>query len=244
LRSTLGGGRPQLKDEVISEQRVTPQATRPFSIWAMNVAIAPESRTLAAYEICRGSVNVPHQTDRRRTRVTIQDLRRDLRQADEDRFLLAMRGSDPRHSWIGVQDVRRHLREADEDRFRLTRQIQSQATLIKRGSIAILLLLIAGSGIAFRNADRPMPAPPVVKAVVPTTTAGVVSGERSVEIVQPAPTVTTERPNAKPGTPPRRLSAKSHINRPVPAQAPEPPRHVAPKPLHPGEFGRKAASQL
>ena len=209
----------------------------------MNVPIAAKSRTLAAYGICKESGNVPHQTDRRKTRVTIQDLRRDLRQADEDRFLLAMRGSDPRHSWIGVQDVRRHLREADEDRFRLTRQVQSQATLIKRGSIAMLLLLIAGSGIAFRNADRPMPAPPVaVKAVVPTTTAAVVSGERSVEILPATPT--TERPTPKPATPPRRLPAKSHISQPVQAQAPQPPRRVTPRPLHPGEFGRKAASQL
>jgi hypothetical protein len=214
----------------------------------MKVPIVPESRTLSAYEICNESGNVPHQTDRRKTRVTIQDLRRDLRQADEDRFLLAMRGSDPRHSWIGVQDVRRHLREADEDRFRLTRQVQSQATLIKRGSIAMLLLLIAGSGIAFRNADRPMPAPPAVKAVVPTTPAGVVSGERSVEILPPTPTptptVTTERPTPKPVTPPRRLPAQSHISQPVQAQAPSPPRRAAPRPLHPGEFGRKAASQL
>jgi len=208
----------------------------------MNVRIITKSRALSAYENCNESGNVPHQTDRRRTRVTIQDLRRDLRQADEDRFLLAMRGSDPRHSWIGVQDVRRHLREADEDRFRLTRQVQSQATLIKRGSIAMLLLLIAGSGIAFRNADRPMPAPPVVKAVVPSTTAGVVSGERSVEILPPSPTVTTERPNPKPLTPPRRLPAQSHMNRPVPA--PEPPPRVIPRPLHPGEFGRKVPSRL
>jgi len=186
---------------------------------------------------------VPHQTDRRRPRVTIQDLRRDLRQADQDRFLLAMRGSDPRHSWIGVQDVRRHLREADEDRFRLTRQVQSQAILIKRGSIAMLLLLIAGSGIAFRNVDRPVPTPPVVKAAAPAA-AGAASSERSVEVLPPTTTVTTERPASKPATPPGRLPAKSHINQPVPAQAPEPPRRVPPRPLHPGEFGRKAASQL
>jgi hypothetical protein len=224
---------------------VTPQATRPFPSWRIKLPIARKSRLLAAYEICRGRGIVPHQTDRRRTRVTIQDLRRDLRQADEDRFLLAMRGSDPRHSWIGVQDVRRHLREADEDRFRLTRQVQSQATLIKRGSIAMLLLLIAGSGIAFRNADRPMPAPPVVKAVVPTTTPGVVLGERPVEeMLPPTPTVTTGSPDPKPVTPARRLPAKSHTNRPVPAQAPEPPRRVTPRPLHPGEFGRRVASQL
>jgi hypothetical protein len=215
----------------------------------MTTRIAPKSQPLSAYEICRGSGNVPHQTDRRQPRVTIQDLRRDLRQADHDRFLLAMRGSDPRHSWIGVQDVRRHLREADEDRFRLTRQVQSQASLIKRGAIAILLLLIAGSGIAFRNADRPVAPPYAVKAAAPAT-AGVVSSERSVEILPLTPTVATERPNPKPVTPPRRQPAKSHINQPVQThqpvqtQAPEPPRRVVPRPLHPGEFGPKPASQL
>lgn len=158
-----------------------------------------------------------------------------------------MRGTDPRHSWIGVQDVRRHLREADEDRFHLTMQVQSQATLIKRGSIALLLLLIAGSGIAFRNADRPMPAAQGVKAAIPATTTGSVSDERSiersVEPSPPTPTVVAERPTPKLVTPARRLPAKSH-SRPVQAQEPEPPRRVTPRPLHPGEFGRKVTARL
>jgi len=225
------------------------QATRPFSGGGRTHPLAPKLRTFCAYETCSGPVNVPQSEDRRQNRVTIQDLRRDLRKADEDRFLLTMRGSDPRHSWIGVQDVRRHLREADEDRFRLTMKVQSQATLIKRGSIAILLLLIAGSGIAFRNAERPMPTPQV-KAATPATTAGSVAGaaatalpERSEEILPPTPTIVAERSTPKPVTPPRRVQAKSH-SRPGQPQEPEPPRRVPPRPLHPGEFGRKFISRL
>jgi hypothetical protein len=188
------------------------------------------------------SVNVSHPTDRRQPRVSIQDLRRDLRQADEERFLLTMRGSDPRHSWIGVQDVRRHLREADEERFRLTMRVRSQATLIKRGSITILLLLIAGSGIAFRNAEYGMPAEQGGKAPIPATkTVGAVSGDRPVEMAPPPSTVTAEEAIPKPVTRPRRLATKADNRR---VQEPEPPRHVIPRPLHPGEFGRKSAGPL
>jgi len=127
--------------------------------------------------------------------------------------------------------------------------LQSQATLIKRGSIAILLLLIAGSGIAFRNAERPMPTPQV-KAATPATTAGSVAGaaaaalpERSEEILPPTPTIVAERPTPKPVPPPRRVQAKSH-SRPGQPPEPEPPRRVPPRPLHPGEFGRKFISRL
>ena len=220
------------------------EATQPFANARIGTPIAFNSVRIGAYETCSAAVNVSHPVDRREPRVTIQDLRRDLRQADEERFLLTMSGSDPRHSWIGVQDVRRHLREADEERFRLTMQVRSQATLIKRGSITILLLAIAGSGIAFRNAEQRLPAPSGLKAAMPVTPApaSVVLGERPSEIPPPPLTVTTRKSSPKPVTQPPRSATRAH-NRPIQEEGPEPepPRRVAPRPLHPGEFGRKSA---
>jgi hypothetical protein len=189
------------------------------------------------------------KTDRRHSRVTIQDLRHDLRQADEERFHLTMRASDPRHARVGVQDLRRHLREADEDRFRLTMRLRAQATLMKRGGMVMMLLLIAGSGIAFKLTEYPAPAPPDPKPALPATTVGVLSGVHSVERL-PLPFIAADSPAPRPVTQTRRSAAK----RPggpggpdgfVPPQAaPAPPRRVTPRPLHPGEFGRKAADPL
>jgi hypothetical protein len=200
-----------------------------------------EFRIPTAYENCNDSVKV---NDRRHTRVTIQDLRRDLRQADEDRFRLTMQASDLRHPRVGVQDLRRHLREADEDRFRLTMRLRSQATLLKRGRMVMLLLLIAGSGIAFSVIEHPAPAPPSgPKKAIPATRVGVLSGVRSVEILPP-PSIAAETPDPAPVIQTRRRPAAKGPDRLIPAQSPAPRRSVTPRPLHPGEFGRKSGDAL
>src|SRR4051812_3540039 len=55
-----------------------------------------------------------HPIERRHPKVSVQDLRRDLREADEDRYRLLVRTGDWRHPRVGVQEIRRQLREADE----------------------------------------------------------------------------------------------------------------------------------
>ena len=177
-----------------------------------------------------------HPIERRHPKVSVQDLRRDLREADEDRYRLLVRTGDWRHPRIGVQEIRRQLREADEDRFRLTMRVRRLVTLIKRTGIGVCLLLVAGAASALWATDPPAPqrATATGHAVPPPPT--VPAATAADEPVQP-----TVIKTAAPRRPRTRLPHTVSMNRATVA-VPEktaPRRQAGPRPRHPGEFGRK-----
>ena len=181
-----------------------------------------------------------HPIERRRPKISVQDLRRDLREADEDRYRLLVRTGDWRHPRIGVQEIRRQLREADEDRFRLTMRVRRLVTLIKRAGIGVCLLLVAGAASALWTADPPAPqvATTAEHGVPPPPTAP--PATVADQPVEPLVVKTTVR-SATRRRPPTRVPGAVSAN-PAAGVRPEKtaaPRQAGPRPLHPGEFGRR-----
>jgi hypothetical protein len=188
----------------------------------------------------RQLVNSMHSADRRQPRVSVQDLRRALREADEARYRLALQANDARHPRVGVQELRRDLRLADEDRFRLTMRVRFLMALIRRGSVAVVLLLLAGLGFAARTAARPVPMPHVQERSVPAGLGRAASADDSAEaqLILPA-AMKFEQPKKKPRFQARPVVAEIP-DRSVPSRRPEARRPL--RPLHPGEFGRRPDS--
>jgi hypothetical protein len=206
-----------------------------------------------------------HPIERRHPRVTVQDLRRDLREADEDRYRLLVRTGDWRNPTIGVAEIRRQLREADEDRFHLTMRVRTLVRLIKRAGIGACVLL-AGSAAVALWARTPAPQPAVTsnaKAEPPLSASQAQATETPAEAIPIAArsasspqTAADEQGPMEPVVVPaaakdeapadRRTLRQGQTARTLPAnrvrvaplrKAP-PPRRPAPRPLHPGEFGR------
>ena len=142
-----------------------------------------------------------------------------------------MSTSDRRVSHITIQQLRRHLRDADEDRYRLTAAAgRPPDSSTGPRLLGLLLLLIAGSGIAFRTAGAPHPvgqiaaasSTPFVEVAGMPAVVGVKVEDVAVRLApEPAPKV--RRPTAKRAS---ALAPVKHGSR------------GAPRPLHPGEFGR------
>jgi hypothetical protein len=163
------------------------------------------------------------QSDRRQGRISVQELRRDLREADEDRFRLTA-ALTPRRS-------------------------SSSGGII----IGVLFLLVAGFISALWTSRGSAPADGLVSAATPETVApAVVEGsERRIEATlveapaKPRPQIrhstVVETPVAKP---PRRIRRSTNNARGQVAHTQMVERrhpHVA-RPLHPGQFGRLPSS--
>ncbi len=195
--------------------------------------------------------------DRRRPNVSIQDLRRDLREADEDRYRLTAFAGDWRRPRVGVYDLRRYLREADEDRFVLTMRVRSLVSLIKRGSAVVGVFVLASVGFAFWSgwgeSSSQALAPPTSSRVGEPDSVQPDSEEEALDgHLFPSP-VTIDRAILASGRPSTRPTLRRAVDTPRPSSTrrqrmseprpvPVPARHVAPRPLHPGEFGRKPAA--
>jgi len=141
---------------------------------------------------------------------------------------------------MGVQEIRRQLREADEDRFRLTMRVRSLVRLIKRAGIGVCLLLVAAAASALWTTAPPEPQIATVTGqavspppAVPVTTAG----DEPVDPIVVKTTVKTAAPRRQR----TRLPSAVPTNRAgvVRPEKTAPPRQAVPRPLHPGEFGRK-----
>jgi hypothetical protein len=187
--------------------------------------------------------------ERRHPKVTIQDLRRDLREADEDRYRLVVRSADERRPRVTVQQLRRDLREADADRFGLRMRLRS---VRKASGVGLLFCFAAGAALgmwsAFRQATPPdrnslgslpprlnsLEFAPIVTPVV-ATDSQVSEGQAAM----PASDIATNDGATRTGT--RSRSARKRGLQSPPAPTREVYRPAAPRPLHPGEFGRKKA---
>lgn len=176
-----------------------------------------------------------HPIERRRPKVSIQDLRRDLREADEERYRLLVRTGDWRHPRVGVQEIRRQLREADEERFHLTMRIRSLVSAIQRAGIGACLFLVAGAAFAFW--DRPAPKTSSPATTVETRHAQTAAVVTSPPFV-PQSAARADQSGVRPRAIPARRSAGATPDRQVPVRRPE-SRPAVPRPLHPGEFGRQ-----
>jgi hypothetical protein len=207
-------------------------------------------------------------TDRRKHQITVEDLRRQLREADEERFRLtceALRQMfenpfDRRRPRVGVQDIRRDLREADEDRFRLTMLARRHASH-SRGIVGLMLFILVATGFVVRTAQAPVrdaTSDPPSNA----TGAGREDGNQQNIFLRPAARL--EPPaDVETSLPLRRSSSAQRRRADAPARivpaAPHTPLRVSPpdrgeltrqparlpasrpsvpRPLHPGEFGR------
>jgi hypothetical protein len=119
-------------------------------------------------------------------------------------------------------------------------RVRSLVTLIKRTGIGVCLLLVAGAASALWTTAPPLPqlATATGHAVsLPATAPAATAADESVEPVLVKTTVKT----AAPRRPRTRLPNAVPTNRPA-AVLPEktsPRRTAGPRPLHPGEFGRK-----
>jgi hypothetical protein len=198
-----------------------------------------------------------HPDDRRRPNVSVQDIRRDLREADEDRYRLTAAAGDWRHPRVGVYDLRRYLREADEDRFVLTMRVRSLVSLIKRGSVVVCAFVLASVGFAFWSgwgeSSSQALAPPAATLFGEPDSVQPDSEEESLDgHLFPSP-VTIDRAILTPVRPSSRPTLRRAVHTPrasstlrqrvsEPRAVPVPARHVAPRPLHPGEFGRKPSA--
>jgi hypothetical protein len=190
--------------------------------------------------------------ERRHPRITLHDVRRDLREADEERFRLTRQVRDWRHPRIGIQDLRRDLREADQERFQLTMRVRSLSLMVKRGGTGVFVLLMAAGGFAAWAAHSPASQPQASTPAGPAITSDATSADRSQRealtsadvsgtgkitpisnhVVEPAvsnPRI--ERPAARRPVRIRRVTTKTTAKFSAPA--------IRPRPLTPGEFGRK-----
>ena len=182
--------------------------------------------------------------ERRQPRVSVQDLRRDLREADEDRYRLLIRTGDWRHPRIGVQEIRRQLRDADEERFRLAMRVRTLLSVIRRAGISACLILAAGAVFAFWNTKNPdLPAISGVRTAALTQTAANASPSSELTALPPetapappSPQVPTRQHRAT--APSRNRAITARKPEPITARKPEAVRRIVPRPLHPGEFGR------
>jgi hypothetical protein len=157
--------------------------------------------------------------ERRQPRVTVQDLRRDLRHADEQLFTL-----------LGPErPVSARLRP-------------------RRGPIALALIgmvpLAFGAWASFAG-QRPQQTAAVrveVTPIVATVIPQVLRPEPLIAEYQPAALDRPATPTPRPASPRRALAVAPQSTGTIPSPRPatwEPPRRHVPRPLSPGEFGRR-----
>lgn len=143
-----------------------------------------------------------------------------------------MSSSDRRASRITVQQLRRHLRDADEDRYRLTASAGRPPDASNRPRIfSLLLLVVVGSVIGLRTSRAPDAVAQM--AVVSSAPSADISNMPASVRVQVEDVAVRQNPQ------PART-----VRRPIATRAPAivSARHGsrgAPRPLHPGEFGRQ-----
>ena len=211
----------------------------------------------------------PH--DRRQSRVTIDQMRRLLREADEDRYRLARQALhsllhsanpfDRRRPRVSIQDVRRDLREADEDRFRLLMLTRSRPGNKPR-TFGLWVILLVGAGFVARTAQAPGEDLDLVgSAAAASSGLGYVTFVHLPDDLPPEtamvfePAVRVEAAEAQPRAKARRAYRPALYAPPVQEEVPRQARQrngsdeqddterelrrLIPRPLHPGEFGRK-----
>jgi hypothetical protein len=204
----------------------------------------------------------PQSPDRRSHHESIEELRRHLREADEDRFRLTRQALsqilqptnllDRRQPRVSVQEIRRDLREADEDRFRLMLLAKARSRSSRLFGVGLLLLI--GTAFIVRTAQAPTRAQatarpgPGVKQNAGAAPFMAVERQRELTIVRPpAERTSVLRPatNVRESAafqPRRRAMAPTRVDRSSRPPKDTPSREV-PRPLHPGEFGRERQSR-
>ena len=144
---------------------------------------------------------------------------------------------DRRHSQTSVDDLRRRLIEADAERFRLHSMLAQRAERPRRppirravAAMTALILTAAAGGLAWQMCTRPAGAAAIVP---PSGTA--LRIQTAVVVPKIVRDTRMTETHARPSS--RLVVVKKH-------DAPHPRTAVArssvPRPLSPGEFGRKA----
>jgi hypothetical protein len=160
---------------------------------------------------------------------------------------MSSRNFERRCPRVTVQDLRRDLRHADEQLFALLAPERPVAARIRprRGPIALALAgmvpLAFGAWASFAG-DRP-PDPATVRVdVTPIAATVVPDGGSSVPLVaeyRPEASETPVRPRPATARRPVAAAARSVATTAPHKTAWEPPRRHVPRPLSPGEFGRR-----
>jgi hypothetical protein len=150
--------------------------------------------------------------------------------------------ADRRLPRVTVQQLRRDLREADEDRFRLTVWHAQQARAPRNSrNFAMMFLMAAGLSSAFLNGRAPALATHTVDASAPLPSIPLAFSALVPVAAEPAAIPRAGAIHAKPAARARRTAA-IRVNvaaRAGQAQGLGPRHRHVPRPLHPGEFGRK-----
>jgi len=136
--------------------------------------------------------------------------------------------SDRRHPHISYEELRRQLMAADEERYRLRREMTRRRT---RTGLGALVVAAVGAGLMWQMCPRSVKADDRQPSV-------------AVESTIVTPTIVT--PAAEPAEPRRARAVKARTSKtPTPRvrkmDMPRLASHMVPRPLSPGEFGRKGA---
>jgi hypothetical protein len=173
--------------------------------------------------------------------------------------------ADRRHPTISIQELRRQLIEADEERYRLRGEIAALSNRppdasaprvarprgVRVAMVVAAALIAAGvGGLVWKM------CPSAARAEAPTASAAVrvQSVPVTARILSAAPAAAAELRNTaagdRPASPPRARHVKSGALRVAPHvlrtvwRTPRPlrrsPGRATPRPLSPGEFGKKA----
>jgi hypothetical protein len=150
-------------------------------------------------------------------------------------------GPEHRSSRLTVHELRQFLREADEDRFQLAaalRDCRARASSMNGGTLIAVILVAAGLGSSAWTANAPVHSP-IQQVNAPLKTP---------KYVRAASTLAENASDSSRRAPAQRFATASMSKAPLrhrrstTSVRPSAPQMLvgkpAPRPLHPGEFGR------